>query len=68
LRGLWWCHEGVSSVATKLCERQPGKQLFDMLPAGDTLVAHAEGLTKQTVYRIKAEPRAAEAALVAWGL
>jgi DNA invertase Pin-like site-specific DNA recombinase len=31
-------------------------------------IASAEGLTKQTVYRIKADPRAAEAALVAWGL
>jgi putative DNA-invertase from lambdoid prophage Rac len=31
-------------------------------------IASAEGLTKQTVYRIKAEPQAAEAALVAWGL
>jgi putative DNA-invertase from lambdoid prophage Rac len=31
-------------------------------------IAHAEGLTKQTVYRIKADPRAAESALVAWGL
>jgi putative DNA-invertase from lambdoid prophage Rac len=33
-----------------------------------SIIAHAEGLTKQTVYRIKADPRAAEAALVAWGL
>src|SRR5215813_1965811 len=31
-------------------------------------IARAEGLTKQTVFRIKADPRAAEAALVAWGL
>jgi putative DNA-invertase from lambdoid prophage Rac len=31
-------------------------------------IACTEGLTKQTVYRIKADPRAAEAALVAWGL
>jgi putative DNA-invertase from lambdoid prophage Rac len=31
-------------------------------------IARTEGLTKQTVYRIKAEPQAAEAALVAWGL
>jgi DNA invertase Pin-like site-specific DNA recombinase len=31
-------------------------------------IARAEGLTKQTVYRIKADPRAAEAALGAWGL
>jgi putative DNA-invertase from lambdoid prophage Rac len=31
-------------------------------------IARTEGLTKQTVYRIKADPRAAEAALVAWGL
>jgi len=31
-------------------------------------IARAERLTKQTVFRIKADPRAAEAALVAWGL
>jgi putative DNA-invertase from lambdoid prophage Rac len=31
-------------------------------------IARVEGLTKQTVYRIKADPRAAEAALVPWGL
>jgi DNA invertase Pin-like site-specific DNA recombinase len=31
-------------------------------------IARAHGLTKQTVYRIKADPQAAEAALVAWGL
>jgi putative DNA-invertase from lambdoid prophage Rac len=31
-------------------------------------IARIEGLTKQTVYRIKADPQAAEAALVAWGL
>jgi putative DNA-invertase from lambdoid prophage Rac len=31
-------------------------------------IASTEGLTKQTVYRIKADPRAAEAALAAWGL
>jgi putative DNA-invertase from lambdoid prophage Rac len=31
-------------------------------------IARAEGLTKQTVYRIKADPRAAESALVVWGL
>src|SRR5215475_5408281 len=30
--------EGVSGVATKLCEREHGKRLFDMLRAGDTLV------------------------------
>jgi putative DNA-invertase from lambdoid prophage Rac len=31
-------------------------------------IARVEGLTKQTVYRIKANPQAAEAALVAWGV
>jgi putative DNA-invertase from lambdoid prophage Rac len=31
-------------------------------------IARAEGLTKQTVHRIKADPQAAGAALVAWGL
>jgi putative DNA-invertase from lambdoid prophage Rac len=31
-------------------------------------IARAEGLTKQTVHRIKADPQAAEAALVVWGL
>ena len=30
-----------------------------------SIIARAEGLTKQTVYRIKADPRAAETALVA---
>jgi putative DNA-invertase from lambdoid prophage Rac len=31
-------------------------------------IARAERLTKQTIHRIKANPRAAEAALAAWGL
>jgi putative DNA-invertase from lambdoid prophage Rac len=30
--------EGVSGIATKLCEREQGKRLFDMLRSGDTLV------------------------------
>jgi putative DNA-invertase from lambdoid prophage Rac len=30
--------EGVSGIATKLCEREQGKRLFDMLRAGDTLI------------------------------
>jgi putative DNA-invertase from lambdoid prophage Rac len=30
--------EGVSGIATKLCEREQGRRLFDMLRAGDTLV------------------------------
>jgi DNA invertase Pin-like site-specific DNA recombinase len=30
--------EGVSGIATKLCGREQGKRLFDMLGAGDTLV------------------------------
>jgi putative DNA-invertase from lambdoid prophage Rac len=30
--------EGVSGIATKLCERPEGRRLFDMLRAGDTLV------------------------------
>jgi putative DNA-invertase from lambdoid prophage Rac len=30
-------------------------------------IARAEGLSKQTLFRIKADPRAAEAALGAWG-
>jgi putative DNA-invertase from lambdoid prophage Rac len=30
--------EGVSGIATKLCEREQGKRLFDMLRAGHTLV------------------------------
>ena len=30
--------------------------------------ARAEGVTKQNIHRIKGDPRAAEAALVAWGL
>jgi putative DNA-invertase from lambdoid prophage Rac len=30
--------EGVPGIATKLCEREQGKRLFDMLRAGDTLV------------------------------
>jgi putative DNA-invertase from lambdoid prophage Rac len=29
---------GVSGIATKLCEREQGKRLFDMLRTGDTLV------------------------------
>ncbi len=28
----------MSGIATKLCEREQGKRLFDMLRAGDTLV------------------------------
>jgi putative DNA-invertase from lambdoid prophage Rac len=31
-------------------------------------LARAEGLSKQAVFRLKQDPRAAEAALVAWGL
>jgi putative DNA-invertase from lambdoid prophage Rac len=30
--------EGVFGIATKLCEREQGTRLFDMLRAGDTLV------------------------------
>ena len=30
--------EGVSGIATKLCAREQGKRLFDMLRSGDTLV------------------------------
>jgi putative DNA-invertase from lambdoid prophage Rac len=30
--------EGVSGIATKLCDREQGKRLYDMLRAGDTLV------------------------------
>jgi hypothetical protein len=30
--------EGVSGIATKLCEEEQGKRLFDMLRARDTLV------------------------------
>src|SRR5215469_13259956 len=30
--------EGVSGIATKLCEREQGKRIFDMLRTGDTLV------------------------------
>jgi putative DNA-invertase from lambdoid prophage Rac len=30
--------EGVSGIATKLCEREQGRRLFDMPRAGDTLV------------------------------
>jgi putative DNA-invertase from lambdoid prophage Rac len=30
--------EGVSGIATRLCDREQGKRLFDMLRAGDTLV------------------------------
>jgi putative DNA-invertase from lambdoid prophage Rac len=37
-------------------------------PPSLSAIAKAEGLTKQTVFRIKTDPRAAEAALVAWGL
>jgi putative DNA-invertase from lambdoid prophage Rac len=32
------------------------------------VIAGAEGISKQTAFRIKQDPRAAEAALVAWGL
>jgi putative DNA-invertase from lambdoid prophage Rac len=37
-------------------------------PPSLSAIARAEGLTKQTVFRIKADVRAAEAALDAWGL
>jgi putative DNA-invertase from lambdoid prophage Rac len=30
--------EGVSGITTKLCDREQGKRLFDMLRAGDTLI------------------------------
>jgi DNA invertase Pin-like site-specific DNA recombinase len=35
---------------------------------GVARIAKETGLTRQTVYRIKGDPRGAEAALVAWGL
>jgi putative DNA-invertase from lambdoid prophage Rac len=31
-------------------------------------IAKAAGVQRQTVYRLKADPAAAEAALMAWGL
>jgi putative DNA-invertase from lambdoid prophage Rac len=37
-------------------------------PPSLSVIAKAEGLSKQTVFRIKADARAAEAALDAWGL
>ena len=37
-------------------------------PPSLSAIANAEGLSKQTVFRLKQDPRAAEAALVAWGL
>jgi DNA-binding phage protein len=36
--------------------------------AGIAQIAKGTGLTRQTVYRIKDDPAAAEAALAAWGL
>jgi putative DNA-invertase from lambdoid prophage Rac len=35
---------------------------------GFARIARETGLTRQTVYRIKDDPSAAEAALAAWGL
>jgi putative DNA-invertase from lambdoid prophage Rac len=37
-------------------------------PPSLSSIAKAEGLSKQTIFRLKQDPRAAEAALVAWGL
>ncbi len=37
-------------------------------PPSLTVIAKAEGLSKQTVFRLKQDPMAAEAALAAWGL
>jgi DNA invertase Pin-like site-specific DNA recombinase len=36
--------------------------------AGVSVVAKATGLTRQTIYRIQANPTEAEAALASWGL
>jgi len=36
--------------------------------AGISVIAKETGLTRQTIYRIKEEPVAAEAALAAWRL
>jgi len=50
--------------------RQQFRTVRDMLgqAAGIAQVAKASGLTRQTVYRIKGDPAACEAALAAWGL
>jgi putative DNA-invertase from lambdoid prophage Rac len=37
-------------------------------PPSLSIIAKAEGLSKQTVFRLKQDPQAALAALVAWGL
>jgi hypothetical protein len=37
-------------------------------PPSLSVIAKAEGISKQTAFRIKQDPMAAEAALVAWGL
>jgi DNA invertase Pin-like site-specific DNA recombinase len=51
--------------STRLAERTEGRRLFDML-ANLIQIAKATNLSRQTVYRIKGDPAAAEAALATW--
>jgi putative DNA-invertase from lambdoid prophage Rac len=44
------------------------RQMLDQDSIGIARIAKETGLTRQTVYRIKGDPTAAEAALAAWGL
>jgi putative DNA-invertase from lambdoid prophage Rac len=50
--------------------RDQAKTVRDMLAlsAGVSAVAKATGLSRQTVYRLQADPAAAEASLASWGL
>ena len=50
--------------------RQQFRTVRDMLSqaTGIAQIAKAAGLSRQTVYRIKGDPAACEAALTAWGI
>ena len=64
--------------STRWCVRKPSydraaltriRALLDSPhPPSLGAIARAEGVSKQTAFRIKQDPMAAEAALVAWGL
>ena len=59
-----------TSAASLASPRQQFRTVRDMLSqaTGIAQIAKAAGLSRQTVYRIKDDPAACEAALTAWGI
>ena len=61
LRLLW--RRGAVSTHPRIV-KQPGSAS----PPSLSVIAKAEGLSKQTIFRLKQDPQAALAALDAWGI